>query len=37
MKLIVALTRRLRETNERVARQSFQTVPEPGRRACSPS
>ena len=26
-KLIVALTRRLRETNERVARQSFQTVP----------
>jgi CRP/FNR family transcriptional regulator len=27
VKLIVALTRRLRETNERVARQSFQTVP----------
>ena len=27
MKLIAALTRRLRETNERVARQSFQTVP----------
>lgn len=26
-KVIVALTRRLRETNERVARQSFQTVP----------
>jgi CRP/FNR family transcriptional regulator, cyclic AMP receptor protein len=26
-KLITALTRRLRETNERVARQSFQTVP----------
>jgi CRP/FNR family cyclic AMP-dependent transcriptional regulator len=26
-KLVVALTRRLRETNERVARQSFQTVP----------
>jgi CRP/FNR family transcriptional regulator, cyclic AMP receptor protein len=26
-KLIVALTRRLRQTNERVARQSFQTVP----------
>jgi CRP/FNR family transcriptional regulator len=26
-KLIAALTRRLRETNERVARQSFQTVP----------
>jgi CRP/FNR family transcriptional regulator len=26
-KLISALTRRLRETNERVARQSFQTVP----------
>lgn len=26
-KLIFALTRRLRETNERVARQSFQTVP----------
>jgi CRP/FNR family transcriptional regulator, cyclic AMP receptor protein len=26
-KLIIALTRRLRETNERVARQSFQTVP----------
>ena len=26
-KLIVALTRRLRETNERVARQSFQSVP----------
>jgi CRP/FNR family transcriptional regulator, cyclic AMP receptor protein len=26
-KLIVALTRRLRETNERLARQSFQTVP----------
>ena len=26
-KLIVALTRRVRETNERVARQSFQTVP----------
>ncbi len=26
-KLIVALTRRLRETNERVTRQSFQTVP----------
>jgi CRP-like cAMP-binding protein len=26
-KLIMALTRRLRETNERVARQSFQTVP----------
>ena len=27
MKLIAALTRRIRETNERVARQSFQTVP----------
>jgi CRP/FNR family cyclic AMP-dependent transcriptional regulator len=27
VKLIVALTRRLRETNERVTRQSFQTVP----------
>jgi CRP/FNR family transcriptional regulator, cyclic AMP receptor protein len=27
VKLIVALVRRLRETNERVARQSFQTVP----------
>ncbi|MEO8091437.1 MAG: Crp/Fnr family transcriptional regulator [bacterium] len=27
VKLIVALTRRLRETNERVLRQSFQTVP----------
>jgi CRP/FNR family transcriptional regulator len=27
VKLIVALTRRVRETNERVARQSFQTVP----------
>jgi CRP/FNR family cyclic AMP-dependent transcriptional regulator len=27
VKLIVALTKRLRETNERVARQSFQTVP----------
>lgn len=26
-KLVVALTRRVRETNERVARQSFQTVP----------
>jgi CRP-like cAMP-binding protein len=26
-KVIVAITRRLRETNERVARQSFQTVP----------
>jgi CRP/FNR family transcriptional regulator len=26
-KLIVAITRRLRDTNERVARQSFQTVP----------
>ena len=26
-KLILAITRRLRETNERVARQSFQTVP----------
>jgi CRP/FNR family cyclic AMP-dependent transcriptional regulator len=26
-KVIVALTRRLRETNERVSRQSFQTVP----------
>src|SRR3954447_9722595 len=26
-KLIVAVTRRLRDTNERVARQSFQTVP----------
>src|ERR671915_1197010 len=26
-KLIIAITRRLRETNERVARQSFQTVP----------
>lgn len=26
-KLIVAITRRLRETNERLARQSFQTVP----------
>jgi CRP/FNR family transcriptional regulator len=26
-KLIVALTKRVRETNERVARQSFQTVP----------
>ncbi len=26
-KLIVAITKRLRETNERVARQSFQTVP----------
>jgi CRP/FNR family cyclic AMP-dependent transcriptional regulator len=27
VKLIIALTRRLRETNERVTRQSFQTVP----------
>lgn len=27
VKLVVALTRRLREANERVARQSFQTVP----------
>ena len=27
MKLIAALTRRIRETNERVSRQSFQTVP----------
>ncbi len=27
VKLVVALTRRLRETNERIARQSFQTVP----------
>jgi CRP/FNR family transcriptional regulator, cyclic AMP receptor protein len=27
VKLIVALVRRIRETNERVARQSFQTVP----------
>jgi CRP-like cAMP-binding protein len=27
VKLVIALTRRLRETNERVARQSFQTVP----------
>ena len=27
VKLIAALTKRLRETNERVARQSFQTVP----------
>jgi CRP/FNR family transcriptional regulator len=27
VKLVVALTRRLRETNERVSRQSFQTVP----------
>src|SRR3954468_17213886 len=27
VKLIIALTRRLRETNERVSRQSFQTVP----------
>jgi CRP/FNR family transcriptional regulator len=27
VKLITALTRRLRETNERVTRQSFQTVP----------
>jgi CRP-like cAMP-binding protein len=27
VKLITALTKRLRETNERVARQSFQTVP----------
>ncbi len=27
VKLIAALTRRLRETNERVSRQSFQTVP----------
>jgi len=26
-KLVIALTRRVRETNERVARQSFQTVP----------
>ena len=26
-KLVVALTRRLREANERIARQSFQTVP----------
>ena len=26
-KLVVALTRRLRETNERISRQSFQTVP----------
>lgn len=26
-KLVVALTRRVRETNERIARQSFQTVP----------
>jgi CRP/FNR family transcriptional regulator, cyclic AMP receptor protein len=27
VKLVIALTRRLRETNERIARQSFQTVP----------
>lgn len=27
VKLVIALTRRLRETNERVSRQSFQTVP----------
>jgi CRP/FNR family cyclic AMP-dependent transcriptional regulator len=27
IKLVVALTRRLRETNERISRQSFQTVP----------
>jgi CRP-like cAMP-binding protein len=27
VKLIIALTRRLRDTNERVSRQSFQTVP----------
>lgn len=27
VKLVVALTRRLREANERIARQSFQTVP----------
>jgi CRP/FNR family transcriptional regulator len=27
IKLVVALTRRLRSTNERIARQSFQTVP----------
>jgi CRP/FNR family transcriptional regulator, cyclic AMP receptor protein len=27
VKLVVALTRRLRETNERISRQSFQTVP----------
>ena len=26
-KLVIALTRRLRETNERISRQSFQTVP----------
>ena len=26
-KLVVALTRRLREANERISRQSFQTVP----------
>src|SRR4029078_10484595 len=26
-KLVVALTKRLRETNERISRQSFQTVP----------
>jgi CRP/FNR family transcriptional regulator len=26
-KLVVSLTRRLRETNERISRQSFQTVP----------
>ncbi|HYU61365.1 MAG TPA: Crp/Fnr family transcriptional regulator [Solirubrobacterales bacterium] len=27
VKLVIALTRRLRESNERIARQSFQTVP----------
>jgi CRP/FNR family transcriptional regulator len=27
VKLVIALTRRLRETNERISRQSFQTVP----------
>ena len=26
-KLVIALTKRLRETNERISRQSFQTVP----------
>ena len=36
-KLIVALTRRLREANERITRQSFQTVPEPGRRGAEPA
>ena len=37
VKLVAALVRRLRAANERISRQSFQTVPEPRRRRPLPA